>query len=192
VSLDALSALAQIGTFIVIAATAVAALVQLNHMRSANQVTAINMFAQAYEGPEMRDAFDFVRTRLKTKLEDPEFRQQLRESRIDRATHPEMIVANFFDQWGGYYRQGVIDRAMFMRYNAGIVTGFWSYLEPAIAILASRTGTNTSFEQFEYLTVQARAWKAEHPEGDYPKGVDRIPLVDPWRDIDKPRDQPRA
>jgi hypothetical protein len=59
-SLEAWSAAAQIGTFLVIAATAVAALVQLNHLRAANQIAASNMFIQEYEGPELREAF-FVR-----------------------------------------------------------------------------------------------------------------------------------
>jgi hypothetical protein len=39
-SLEALAGLAQVGTFVVIAATAVAALIQLSHLRAANQFAA--------------------------------------------------------------------------------------------------------------------------------------------------------
>jgi hypothetical protein len=186
-SIEMLSAIAQIGTFIVIAATAVAALVQLSHLRAANQVTAFGDFIREYEGPELREAFHFVRTELKQRLEDPIFRQQLRDGKIDRVSHPEIVVANFFDLWGGYYRQGVIDRRMFMRHNGAIVVSFWERLAPVFGLLAPTDPSNTAFQQFEYLTVMARAWAAEHPAGDYPKGVARIQLADPWLEADKKR-----
>ncbi|MBV8170927.1 MAG: hypothetical protein JO219_03240 [Candidatus Eremiobacteraeota bacterium] len=182
-SLDALSAIAQIGTFVVIAATAIAALVQLSHLRAANQVASFGAFIREYEGPELRDAFHFVRTQLATRLEDPAFRQQLRGGPVDRDEHPEVAVANFFDLWGGYYREGVIDRTAFMRHNARIVISFWNILEPVVA-LSVTDGVNTAWEQFEYLAVQAREWVAHHPGGDYPSGMKRIPLVDRWRDAD--------
>jgi hypothetical protein len=183
-SLEAWSALAQIGTFAVIAATAVAALVQLNHLRAANALAASNLFIQEYEGPELRDAFSFVRTQLKQALDDPAFREELRSGHLDRAKHPEIMVCNFFDQWGGYYRTGAIDRTMFMRHNAGVVLSFWQRLEPVVA-LAARDGVNRAFEQFEYVAVQAQDWEASHAGGDYPKAVRRMPLTDPWRDLDR-------
>jgi hypothetical protein len=172
--LDVWASIAQILTFAVIAATAVAALVQLRHLRAANQVSAIQLFAQMYEGSELRDAFHFVRTELATRLQDPAFREELTSGSLDRLKHPEVSICNFFDQWGGYYRLGVIDRRAFMRQNAGVIDGFWRLLEPAIRLMASARGVNTAFEQFEYLEVAARTWLASHPDGDYPKDWPRI------------------
>jgi hypothetical protein len=183
-SLEAWSAAAQIGTFLVIAATAVAALVQLNHLRAANQIAASNMFIQEYDGPELREAFSFVRSQLKHRLEDPAFRKEIRNGDLDRAKHPEIMVCNFFDQWGGYFREGAMDRTMFMRHSAGVVLAFWEHLAPVV-VLSARDGANKAFEQFEYLAVQAEDWEAIHPGGDYPKGVRRMPLTDPWRDLDR-------
>jgi len=179
-TLEAWSAIAQIGTFVVIAATAIAALIQLRHVRAANDMTTSNMFIQEFEGPDLREAFAFVRTQLDEKLKDPAFRRELREGQVDRAKHPEIAVCNFFDQWGGYYRHGAINRTQFMRHNAGVVTRFWRRLEPVVALLVGPDGVNTAFEQFEYLIVQAQDWLAKHPSGDYPAGVRRIPLTDPW------------
>lgn len=183
-SLEFWTAIASVGTFVVIAATAIAAILQLRHMRSANKVAAIQTFAITYEGSELHDAFHFVRTELRKRLEDPAFRRELRSGDLDRAKHPEIQICNFFDQWGLYYRDGVIDRRSFMRVNAGMIVDFWKLLEPALALMADPVKGNTAEQQFEYLTVQARRWLERYPEGDYPKSEQRIPLVDPWRDVD--------
>ena len=183
-SLALWATIAQVATFLVIAATATAALIQLRHMRAANQVAALQTFSQAYEGPEFRDAFHFVRSELEGRLEDPSFRRELRRGDIDRAKHPEIAIANFFEQWGNYYRNGAIDRRAFMQDMAGIVVGFWDRLEPVIAMLAEENGGNTYFENFEFLTIHAREWRKRHPKGTFPAGLPRIPLADPWREID--------
>ena len=175
-SLDIWSTIATVGTFVVITATAIAAVLQLKHMRAANKVAYIQAFFHEYEGPELRDAFDFVRNTLKSKLEDPAFRNELRAGQTDRSRHPEITVCNFFDQWGFYYRDGVIDRESFLRANAGVVDAFWTDLEPAIALLADPEKGNVSFQDFEYLTVQARRWMSRNPAGNYPKGESRITL----------------
>lgn len=180
------ASLAQVATFFVIAVTAVAGLIQLQHLRASNQVQTIQTFFEMYEGPELREAFHFVRTELADRLEDPEFREHLRIAKnLDRSLHPEIQVCNFFDQWGGYYRSGVIDRTAFMRQNARLILAFWERLSPAIALLAcSEGGINQSFEQFEYLAVRAKRWTDDHPKGDFPQNVERLPLVDRWRDVD--------
>jgi hypothetical protein len=178
--------LASVGTFIVITATAIAALVQLRHMRAANQIATWQQFASAYEGSELRHAFEFVRTDLNKRLEDPTFCQELREGRTERTKHPEITICNLFDQWGLYYRSGAIDRAGFMRVNAGIVVGFWKRLAPVIALVADPVLGNISFQQFEYLAVQATRWQKLHPAGDYPAGAPRMPLPEVSGAVSKP------
>jgi len=185
-SIEVWSAMAQIGTFVVIALTAIAALIQLQHLRSANQLTAWQTFFQMYEGAELADAFHFVREELAERLQDPVFRAELRNGAIDRARHPEIKIANFFDQWGSYYRMGAIDRSAFMIASADMIDSFWQLLEPVVALSAVRSGgVNMSFESFEYMAVQAKEWLASHPGGNYPAGVARMPLVDKWADVDR-------
>jgi hypothetical protein len=183
--LDAAAALSQIGTFVVIAATAVTAIVQLRHLRSGNQLMWMRGLAQDYEGAEFRDAFHFVRSELTERLKELPFRKELRSGLIDRAKHPEVVVLNLFENWGRYYRGGAVDRALFLSQFCRVIVGHWDVLEPAIALIATRTdGVNTSFGSFEYLTVKARAWMTSNPHADYPKGAPRIPLKDPWADED--------
>jgi hypothetical protein len=178
------ASLSQIGTFVVIAITAIAALVQLNHIRSANLVSATNAFHDEYEGPELRHAFSFVRTQLKDRLEDPAFRADFRARQLDRAKHPEVAICNFFDKWGAIYRHGAIDRNMFLQHDAHLVLAFWQLLEPVIALMEEHAGSNVDFQQFEYLAVQAQDWITAHPQGDYPQGVRRMPLTNRWKDTD--------
>jgi len=59
-SQETLSTAAAIGTFVVIAATAIAAVAQLRHLRAANQVSAVRVLMGEYDGAELRDAFHFV------------------------------------------------------------------------------------------------------------------------------------
>src|SRR5262250_647965 len=106
--LETFSAIAQIGTFVVIAATAVAALVQLRHLRAANDMAAASAFIMEFEGLELREAFAFVRMQLKQRLEDPTFRAEIVGAIQDRSKHPEIAVLNFFALWGGHYRGGAI------------------------------------------------------------------------------------
>ena len=175
-TLELLSALASLGTFVVITATAIAAVLQLRQQRAANKIAYIQSFYSGYEGSELRPAFDFVRYELTERLKDPQFRDELRPAGIAvRSRHPEITVLNFFDLWGLYYRDGVVDRDSFMRVFGGVVLGFWRRLEPVIALGSDEHG-NTSCQDFEYLAVEAQRWIARHPNGDYARGVPRMPL----------------
>ena len=113
-TLEAASAISQVGTFVVIAATAVTAIVQLRHLRSGNQLMWMRGLAQDYEGAEFRDAFHFVRSQLTDRLKEAPFRNELRFGLIDRAKHPEVVVLNLFENWGRYYRGGAVDRILFL------------------------------------------------------------------------------
>lgn len=183
--LEAWGTLASVGTFVVISATAIAALVQLRHMRIANQLVTWQSFASTYEGPDLRPSFDFVRHELARRLEDPAFRAEIRAGRVERSKHPEITVCNFFDQWGLYYRSGVVDRNAFMRTNGGVVVTFWDLLAPVIVMLADPVHGNVAFQDFEYLTVEAIRWRERHPHGDYVHGAARMPLVDRYEKLDK-------
>lgn len=183
-SIEFWNTFASTGTFVVIGVTAIVAFIQLRHLRSANQVAAMQTFFMTYEGTEVRHAFNYVRNQLSQHLEDPVFRSELRSGHFDRSHHPEIQVCNFFDQWGAYYRNRVIDRPTFMQLNAQLVAQFWKKLEPVISLVADPVNGNTSFQQFEYLTVEARRWLKIHPTGDFPKKTPRIPLGDAWREAD--------
>ena len=53
-SLELFNSLATFGTFVVVAATAIAALAQLRHARSANLIEGLSEAQRSFESPEFR------------------------------------------------------------------------------------------------------------------------------------------
>lgn len=76
-SLELLNTLGTLATFVVIAATAIAAIVQLRHARSSNHIAALNELRETRETPHFQAANNFVAGQLSEKLHDPAFRYQL-------------------------------------------------------------------------------------------------------------------
>ena len=68
-----LTAIGTLGTFVVIAASAVAALMQLRHMRAGNQIVALNEARETIESPAFQETLLFTRE-LPQRLTDPEVR----------------------------------------------------------------------------------------------------------------------
>jgi len=176
-SLEVLNTIAACGTFVVIAATAIAAAIQLRHMRAGNQMHQIHTIVDSYQASQYEKAFHFVRTELHAKLADRQFRQEIIDGRPDRVSHPESRICILFDEWGSYYRNGAIDKRTFMQGMAGIVVAYWDLLEPVIALSAQGTGgVNVAFESFEVMTICARDWLKRYPRGTFPRGMKRLPL----------------
>ena len=59
-SRELVNTFATLGTFVVIAATAIAAIVQLRHMRGSNQIVALNELREARETPEFQAALQLL------------------------------------------------------------------------------------------------------------------------------------
>jgi len=76
-SFEVVSLLLGLCTLGVIAASAVAALIQVRQMRTANQIDATMRFSEQMERPEFREALRFVIEDLGDRLKDPRFREDL-------------------------------------------------------------------------------------------------------------------
>jgi Domain of unknown function (DUF4760) len=190
-SLELVNTLATFGTFMVIAATAIAALVQLRHARGSNQIEALAELRQEAASAEMVPALRFVRFELSEKLKDPAFRYQM--------AHPQNLtqentllriyisqVANYYEGMGALVKSGLADKNLVLDSSAStLALVIWKQLSPAIALLRQSVGDPSIYENFEYLVVLAEDWKAAHPNGTYPAGVRRIDLNYPWLEADK-------
>ena len=188
-SLELWNTFATFGTFVVIAATAIAALVQLRHARGSNQIVALNELQDASHTPQYEAAEHVVRTELEHKLKEPEFRYQARhraartpESRAFMAKL--QTVGNFYENMGLLVKSGLVDKALAMDTWSGQVPGDWERMAPYVAMLRRELG-DALWENFEYLTVLAEDWIAAHPKGAYPAGVRRIVLSDEWLEADR-------
>lgn len=160
------------GTFLVITATAIAALIQLGHIRRGNQLPGLLSVLEVFQEPYIHDLVNFVREDLPARMRDPSFRESLEKIPIDRRKHPELHLCEMYEEIGSYMRSGLIDEELFLRahwYNVGL---YWELLAPAIAI--ARQNRPYIFENFEYLAVRAKLWKAAHPKGNYPSSLPRM------------------
>ena len=160
-------------TFVVIAATAIAALIQLRHLRITNQLSGLISVLELFQQPHIHDLINFIRKELPVKMQSDDFRAGLRKIPVDRIQHPELHLCEMYEEIGSYVRSGLIDEELFLRahwYNVGL---YWQLLQPAITVV--RSTRPYVFENFEYLAARAQSWSNRHPEGNYPKDMPRMP-----------------
>lgn len=186
-SLELVTALASIGTFLVIAATAVAAFVQLRHLSGSNSITALTESREVLESAEFAAAQRFVAFKLPELLKDPAVRQRLTRSPIDEELRPVNVVGNFFEALGSFIRHGIVDKEVAISLWAAVVVRNWELLGPALAIMR-RTSGPALWDQFEYLARISQVWLDSHEQGDFPAGVAHMPLTDVWQDADRRSD----
>jgi len=104
------TAISSLATFIVIAATAAAALIQLRHMRNSNQITVINEILRKMDSPDFREKLDFVWTELPSKFEEAPFRRRMLDVDSDESRRARE-VGNFFDgAVAPLVKHGMVDR----------------------------------------------------------------------------------
>ena len=188
-STELVNTFATVGTFTVIAATAIAAIVQLRHMRGSNQISALNELRETMETPDFHAASHFVGTELSAKLRDPAFRHQVvhRFARTDE-NGPLITkinsLGNFYESMGLLLKTALVEQKLVMEMWSSNVTIDWENLAPITAI-ARRSAGDAVWENFEYLAVLAQDWVAVHPKGTYPAGARRLALKDEWLEADQ-------
>ena len=189
-SLELVNTLATFGTFLVIAGTAIAAIVQLRHARSSNQIEALAELRAQIEDPDMRSAERFILFDLNEKLKDAAFRYQLAHH---EAMTPETQsqfsdmrrVGNFFENMGVLIKSGLADKNLVLDIFFGRALMNWEHLCPVVVLVRQSRGTNAIWENFEYLAVLSQDWQAAHPSGTYPAGVRHYDLSYPWLEADE-------
>lgn len=174
---ELISAIASVATLVVLTAAAVAALIQLRHMRVGNQLAAFNDIYARANDPEMMRLFDFVLMTLPDAMKkDPDYVGKVVQRDVPSSDSP-LRVAFWFDEVGIALRQQLVtEETMFQVGASAFATvSAWRAMQPIIEALRERSPA--SFLHFEYAAVRAQQWIDAHPEGDYPKGTPR------WSDI---------
>ena len=189
-SLELWSTLASFGTFIVIAATAVAAIVQLRHARSGNQIAALTELRDAFQSAEFTDAMSFVETQLSDLLKNPRFRYQFeyraaRTGEFRDAIHHVRLIGNYFEDMGALIAAGLLDADLTAMIYSSDLARAWESLKPLVAIGRRGPGGSAVWENFEYAAMLSQQWMAAHPNGGYPKGAPRLEVQDEWLDADR-------
>lgn len=178
-SLELWSTIGTLGTFVVITASAIAALIQLRHLHHSNQLPGLLSVLELFQQPNVHELINFIRQDLPSRLESASFRAGLEKIPVDRQEHPELHLCEMYEEIGSYLRSGLIDETLFLRAHWYNVLLYWDLLQPAILIV--RRTRPFVFENFEYLAARAQRWKDLHPAGNYPQDTPRMPGVDKWR-----------
>ncbi len=125
-----LTAIGTLGTFVVIAASAIAALMQLRHMRGSNQIVALTECRETLESPEFREAQLFVSFELPKRLADPKEARKVAQLPFVDEYQAIGTVANFFESMGLFVKKGIIDRDIALDAWSYIVLRNWDALAP--------------------------------------------------------------
>ncbi len=177
---EMLTAAAAIGTFVVIAASAAAALVQLRHMSSNNELLALRAAMESWDSDRVQDAVHFLRAEFVNKMQDESYRDELDTTGpVDRRSHPELYVCDFWDTLGVFVMHGLLREGAFLELGAEMVAMNWDSLWPAISIMRRKRG-DAIFIAFEYLADRGRMWTERYPNGSAPRHWIRRQLADPW------------
>src|SRR5579872_1295565 len=175
---NAVSALSSLATFLVVAASALAALLQLRHIRAANQITASLELMTRVSNPEFQRVLQYVfHGELDRKLEDPEYRAELLKTPVDLARHPEASLLATWEQMGSIIKLGLTSEAAFMDTTSMQCIAAWNKLVPVIAFIRRARGSQV-YDNFEWLASRSMMWEARHPDGSYPKDTPRLRLED--------------
>jgi hypothetical protein len=181
-SWEAVSALSALGTLIVVAGSAIAAIAQIRHLRVGNQINAAVTLLERWSSREFREMSNFVFDgRLDEKLKDPKYRAELERPTVDRLAHPEVALCDVWEQIGTVVKLGHASEETFIELVGFICIDAWNKLSPVIAIIR-RTRGPFAYDNFEYVASRAMMWEARHPHGTYPQGTPHLPVAAPWRE----------
>jgi len=194
-SLELLNTLGTLTTVIIVAATAIAALVQLGHLRAGNQINAMLTIGEELSAKPFRDATQLVGQKFNAAMDNPAFREF--NNAVDRGHFPPdpnpdfvelrsaaLLVGNALEELGILVKRGIVDKDMFLDRYRDMVVRNWKRLEFSTAMAREASGQAAIWENFEYLAVISEDWMREHPSA-YPPAVRRMQLTNPWP-IDAP------
>jgi hypothetical protein len=171
---------ANLGTFLLLLASVIAAAVSLHHAASFNQISAVISMERDLRSADMQEAFRFVQTELPNKLYNEDFRAELDAiGFIDSRAHLEIQALNWFNAVGTLLKNNLVDENAWMDLFSRLTVSYWNRLEPVVAIMRRRRG-DWQFANFEYMAQRAHLWLEKHPAGTFPNHTSRAKIIDKW------------
>lgn len=188
-SAEWLTAASALATLFVIGVTAYAALRQIRHMRSGNQVAALLPLTEKYQAADMRESAQYVMSgALARDLLDRQARRGAESIPACGATRKAMAILNFYESIGALVTARVLDIDLVLRYFT-LPSDMWECSTDYIAVTRRKRGPDV-FENLEALVALERRYTAKRGSSLYPKHLPRIPVTDPFavQDAEVPRE----
>lgn len=170
------TAIATAGTFAVISASAVAALLQLRHTRGGNQIVALTECRETLESEHFREAQRFVSYELDKRLADPHeiLRIAQPQSQFEGEYRAIDTVANFFENLGAFVKHRIIDRDIACDTWSYVILRNWHALVAVITFVREDLGDPSIWENFEFIAMLSQRYLARHRNGSYPGTFPRM------------------
>ncbi len=132
-SWEAVTATATLVTAFVLAAASIAAIVQIKHLRAANQLNAFLEINRVLNSDEFQAAVAFVFKELPNRLRDEEFVKELTGTDpLDRRQQPEIWLGDLWDQLGALIHLEVLEAPLFLASNMYVCPVHWQRLLPVV------------------------------------------------------------
>lgn len=181
--LEIVNTIAAIGTFLVIGATAIAAVVQLRHMRASNQLEGLLSVLARVEDANFNTWLTETQRQLPGMMADPEYVRSVVDNTFDRSV-AWLQLGNSYDWVGSLVKNKLIPEDAFMDVYSFRIIQAWELMEP-ITVLARHNVSASVWENFEYLYVRGLDWISRHPNGSFPKHIKHAKLPQ-FRDVVPP------
>lgn len=133
-SWEAISAGAAVLTTLVIAATAITALVQIRQLKLATQLEGFLALHREYASPEMYAVREYVANELPKRLQDGQYREELEKGAAFIGTHPELVLGNFWEKVGTLVNTGLLEPNLYLEMGAYRVIEAWNQLADVIEL----------------------------------------------------------
>ncbi len=129
------------------------------HLEVVNSVAAIGTFAvigaPAIVALVLLESFSFVWHELPSRLDYPEFRYDLASGAPpDRIVHKALRAADYYERLGSMLKHGLFPEDLYFDNNTPELT--WENIEPVVALMRRKRGPSV-YENFEYLVARSRA-----------------------------------
>lgn len=181
-SLELVNTIAALTTTAVIAATAVAALAQLRHLRAGNQISGFLTLRTMLDDDAHQRAIALLE-REGDIAHDQDY-QVYSKAVFGNAPVPTnqrfrdvraavVMIANSFEVMGTLVRNGIVDRRLFLEQYCSTIVNMWRRLEHYIAAAREIQKDDGIWEDFEYIAALSKEFMVEH-SSVYPKGVPRL------------------
>jgi hypothetical protein len=177
------NAIASSATFLVLAITAIVAVIHLQHIQGSNQVTALDEFRDALESPQYR-AGVLLGVDMAKRMDEASSRRELEGDPLPEWAQPMLYLFRLFETLGTYVKYGILNERVVFDLWSTIFINNWERLVPAIIVMRRSRG-DSFMENFEMLVCLAKR-QQEKLKSSYPKHLPRIAPEDRWLSVDHP------
>jgi hypothetical protein len=170
-----LSAIAALATFLVVLISAIAALIQLRHMRNGNQIAILTGLGERVDSREFTAASQFVAEEVPRRLSDPAGATTLANMPPFVGDNAAILeIANFWEMVGLLIKRGMLDEDLVCDVFAQRIDLHWNALSPIVTTVRADANQGV-WGNFEYLSVLVDRYNVRRPMS-YPKNFPRKPV----------------